>query len=93
MNQNLAVAKRHFPARGRMIEELAGRDDEFHSLCVDLADAEAELARWERSDHPLREQRSAEYGALVSDLAAEIGAALDASAIISLHGRRSKPPA
>ncbi|WP_378946147.1 hypothetical protein [Mesorhizobium sp. ANAO-SY3R2] len=75
-----------------MIEELAGRDEEFHSLCADLADAEAELMRWESSDHPLREERTAEYRALVGELAAEIEAALDASAIIPLHGRYPKPP-
>lgn len=92
MNQNLAAAKRHFPARGRMIEELAGRDDEFRSLCVDLADAGAELMRWESSDHPLREERTAEYRALVDELAAEIEAALDASAIVPLYGRYPKPP-
>lgn len=92
MDQNLAVAKRHFPARSQLIDDLAARDGEFYSLCVDLADAEAELERWEKLDHPLREQRSAEYRALVSDLAAEIDAALDAVTIIPLHGRRPKPP-
>jgi hypothetical protein len=90
MDQNLAVAKRLFPARHAAIDELAVRDEEFYLLCVDLSDAEEALGRWQESENPLREMRCAEYGALVGDLAAEVGAALDGMSVIPLHRRRSR---
>lgn len=91
MDQNLAVAKRHFPVRCAAIDELAVSDEEFYALCVDLSDAAAALERWEESDSPLRELRCAEYHALVGELVAEVGAALDALSVIPLYGRRRRP--
>ena len=88
MDQNLAAAKRHFPARGRAIEELAARNDDFRALCTDLADAETEVQRLVTSVLPKRDQRVSEYLELVRDLVGEIEAALDAAAIIPFPGRR-----
>jgi hypothetical protein len=66
-----------FPDRGHAIEELAHNDDDFRSLCEDFAEAEAALARWERSSSSVREARCAEYRDMVRDLAAEIEAELN----------------
>jgi hypothetical protein len=92
LDQNLDAAKRQFPARGRTIDELALRDEDFRSLCVDLGDAEAAAVKWEHSASPTRDERGAEYLALVADLAKEIEAALDKAAIIPLESRRPKAP-
>jgi hypothetical protein len=77
MDQRLLAAIAHFPDRGHAIEELARRDEEFLLLCADLAEAEAALARWERSDAPVREERCVEYRDLVRDLAVEVEAVLN----------------
>jgi hypothetical protein len=92
LGQNLDSVKRRFAARWRAIEELALRDDDFRSLCVDLADAEAAAVKWEHSASPKRDQRRAEYLELARDLASEIEAALDAASVIALNDRRSKGP-
>jgi hypothetical protein len=88
MDQCVQVAIARFPDRGHAIEELAGRDEDFLSLCIDLADAEAALVRWKGSDSPFREARCAEYRDLVRDLAAEVAAA-PASSDVGQHGCRA----
>jgi len=77
MDRRLLAAIAHFPDRGHAIEELSLWDEEFLLLCADLAEVEAALARWERSDTPVREARCAEYRDLVRDLAVEVEAMLD----------------
>lgn len=77
MDRDLLVAVAHFPDRGHAIHELARTNEEFRSLCVDLAEAEAALRRWAQSSSPLKEARSTEYKDLVRDLAAELEATLD----------------
>jgi hypothetical protein len=54
--------------------------EEFLLRCADLAEAEAALGRWERSETSVREDRCAEYRELVRDLAGEIEATLDRNA-------------
>jgi hypothetical protein len=73
----IQAAIAHFPDRGHAIEELARTDDSFRSLCEDLTEAQAALARWERSTSPVGAARCDEYRILVSDLAAEVAAELD----------------
>ena len=77
MDHSLLVAIARFPDRGHAIEELARRDEDFRSLCADLADAQAALEHWRCSVSPVREARCAEYQDLVRDLAVEVEAALD----------------
>ena len=77
MDQTVLVAIARFPDRGHAIEELARTDDDFRSLCADLAEAEAAALRWARSSSPVSGSRSAEYRDLVRDLAAELEATLD----------------
>jgi len=77
MHHAVQAAIARFPDRGHAIEDLARTDESFRSLCEDLAEAEAALARWERSSSPVRATRCAEYQNLVRDLAAELAAELD----------------
>jgi hypothetical protein len=80
MDRRLLAAIAHFPDRGHAVEELARRDEEFLLLCADLAEAEAALGQWERSDTPVREARCAEYRDPVRDLALEVETTLDRNA-------------
>ncbi|CAN7418061.1 hypothetical protein LJR231_002679 [Phyllobacterium sp. LjRoot231] len=91
MDQGASAVERRFPTRKQAIEELAARDEEFRDLCIDFADAEAELHRWENATGPKRGERCAEYAELVNDLAREIEAALDAAAIIPFRKPWPKP--
>ena len=77
MDQSVLVAIARFPDRGHAIEELARNDDDFRSLCADLAEAEAAMVRWGRSSLPVKDARCAEYRDLANDLAIELKAALD----------------
>jgi hypothetical protein len=77
MHRAILVAIARFPDRGHAIEQLARRNEDFLSLCDDLAEAESALARWERSSSPVSDTRCNEYRDLVRDLAIEIEAALD----------------
>jgi hypothetical protein len=80
MDQCVLVAIARFPDRGHAIEALARRNEDFRTLCTDLADAEAAAVRWERSSSPVSGARSAEYRDLARDLAAELEAMLDCHA-------------
>src|SRR4051812_33055058 len=75
-DEEVGAAVRRFPARQAAIEALAARDEEFHSLCADFAEAEAALRHWETASSPLREKLCSEYRQLAKDLADEIEAAL-----------------
>ena len=77
MDQFVLVAIARFPDRGHAIEDLARTNEDFRSLCVDLADAEAAAVRWEHSSSPVGGARGAEYRELARDLAAELAATLD----------------
>jgi tRNA U34 5-methylaminomethyl-2-thiouridine-forming methyltransferase MnmC len=90
MAQDLSAAIRRFPARRQAIEERAARDEEFLSLCADLAAAEDALQRWEKRTDPRRDQRCAEYRILADELANEIEQALNSAQIIPLAGKRPK---
>ena len=91
MDKGVAAAQRSFPERGRSIERLAARDDDFRDLCTDLADAQEALQRWEMSAERLRKQRCAEYTEMVHYLSGEIETALDQADVIPFDIRRQKP--
>jgi hypothetical protein len=78
MDEGVLAAVRRFPERQQAIEALAGRNEDFRSLCVDLADAETALAGWQASTAAVREARCAEYRSLVEDLAREAEVVLKA---------------
>ncbi len=81
MDEHINAAVRQFPERGRAIRERAGRDETFRDLCADFSTAEDELRKWTTSADPRRERRVEEYSVLVSELALEIEAMLDASVV------------
>jgi hypothetical protein len=85
LDTRLATAKLHFPLRSRAIDDLAARDDDFCTLCLDLEDAESSALKWENSATPRGERYRKEYLELAADLANEIETALDAAGIVSFH--------
>ena len=78
MNEGVLAAVRRFPKRQRAIERLVANDESFESLCADLVDAETALAGWQASTAAAHEERCAEYGSIVEDLAREIEMVLTA---------------
>lgn len=72
MDPGVLAAIRLLPKHRKVIEELALSSDNFRSLCVDLADAEQALRRWENSATPGMAARCAEYRHLIDGLAAEL---------------------
>jgi hypothetical protein len=90
MDQGVGAAKRRFPKHERAIEELAARDPEFTSLCIDLADAEAAALQWGASTSPKCDERRDEYLALADELANEIEMKLDKVIILALRRGRTE---
>ena len=72
MSEGVLAAIRRFPARRQAIEALAARDEDFQSLCEDLAVAIDAHEHWRRSTDPGRDFRADEYRRLSDDLATEI---------------------
>ena len=87
---DIAPVLRLFPGRIAAIRSLAGRDDEFMTLCTDFADAEAAMRQWQASSEDIANERRLEFEALAQDLAREIEAALARAVVVSLSDRRSK---
>ena len=77
MDPSVLVAIARLPDRGHAIKELARTNDDFRSLCADLADAEAAAVRWEQSGSGEKDIRCAEYRELARELAAELATMLD----------------
>jgi len=74
MMEKLESVLRRFPNMRETIVSLADRDEDFRSLCVDLADAEAALQQSLRLPSPMRERRRDDYLALIDSLTAELAA-------------------
>jgi hypothetical protein len=92
MPDGLHSAIQRFPEQRAAIEAMSARDDEFRTLCDDLAEAEAALTRWEDSTAPYRNERCAEYRELVESLTAELEIALQAAAVVPFRPSRRQPP-
>lgn len=88
MGYDVAFAKRCFPARASLIDELAARDGSFRDLCYDFATAEEVRVTWETASGPERDERHAECVELLDSLRTEIETALDNAAVVPFHGRR-----
>ncbi|TCU20400.1 hypothetical protein [Rhizobium sullae] len=88
MGYDVAFVKRCFPARARLIDELAARDESFRDLCYDFAIAEEVRLTWETASGPERDERHAECVELVDCLRTEIETALDNAAVVPLHRPR-----
>ncbi|APO75279.1 hypothetical protein AM571_CH02470 [Rhizobium etli 8C-3] len=85
----LETAEAHFPDQKRLVQQLAYENEEFHSMCEDLAAAAEALLNVERLPDSLREARRQEYAALVDALLKEMEEALAQSKIVVLR----RPPA
>lgn len=72
MDPGVLAAIRLLPKHRKTIEELMRSSENFRSLCVDLADAEQALRRWENSGTPGMAARCLEYRHLIDGLEAEI---------------------
>lgn len=77
MHPAVSAAIARFPDRELAIQKLAEADDDFRTLCIDLADAQAALEEWKKAVSPDKEARCAELQDLVRDLVAELTATLD----------------
>ncbi len=89
MDEGVAAVRLHFPDRAEAIDDLASWDTVFCEICRDFAEAQMELANWQVSSDPNRDQRSAEYRELIAGLGTEIEDALDTAKVVPLH----HPPA
>jgi len=72
MDPGVLAAIRLLPKHKKAIEELVLSSESFRSLCLDLADAEQALHRWETSRSPSMAARCVEYRHLVEGLKAEV---------------------
>jgi hypothetical protein len=81
LDQELKAAIDRFPDRREAILDFAARDDDFRSICSDLADAEAALRRCRGSEAASHRKLAEEYRELSEELASEIETALDAAAL------------
>ncbi|MDV4157588.1 hypothetical protein ACCT14_05305 [Rhizobium brockwellii] len=79
MDEGVTAVRRQFPARIRAIDDLSSRSEDFREICRDFADAQSELAKWNVSTDPKRNERVVEYQELIAELSKEIEGALDAS--------------
>jgi len=76
MDPGVLAVIRLLPRHRKAIEELALSSENFRSLCVDLADAELALRRWEASAAPGSAARCVEYRHLIDGLEAELRQAI-----------------
>jgi hypothetical protein len=82
LDQELKAAIDRFPGRREAILDVAARNDDFRSICSDLADAEAALRRCRESKAASHSMLAQEYRELSEALASEIEAMLDAAALV-----------
>jgi hypothetical protein len=88
MGYDVGFAKKYFPSRANVIDQLAARDENFRDLCFDFETADEQRRKWETASGPVRNERHGEYMELVNSLRAEIEAALDSAAIVPFHRPR-----
>jgi hypothetical protein len=92
MDEGVTAVRRRFPARIQAIDDLAARNEEFREVCNDFADAQSELAKWEVSTDPKRDERCGEYEELIAELSKEIEEALDKASVLPLHRLPPRSP-
>ncbi|WP_425487644.1 hypothetical protein [Mycoplana rhizolycopersici] len=84
LSDGMPSAVRRFPMQAERIRALIWRDDDFRSLCDDLAAAERALATVDRLPAELRDRRRTEFIDLIEGLFAEIEYALSEANVIRL---------
>ena len=86
------AARRRFPDKALLIEDLMGRDEDFRDLCDELADAEMALLAIDAVPADVRAARAAEWQGWIARLTDEIDQALRAVNVIPLTRRRRSVP-
>ncbi|MBB4238909.1 hypothetical protein [Rhizobium esperanzae] len=86
----LALLEAHLPEHLPLARRLLDVDENFHSMCQDLAAAIEALTNVDLLPVSVREVRRQEYGSLVEGLIEEIGDAVLRSKVVSL--KRSTDP-
>ncbi|MDR9773731.1 hypothetical protein RJJ65_13830 [Rhizobium hidalgonense] len=86
----LALLELHLPEHLPLAQRLLDVDENFHSMCQDLAAAIEALTKVDLLPSSIREVRRQEYGSLVEGLVEEIGDAIRRSKVVAL--RRSTDP-
>jgi len=89
MDPGVLAAIRLLPKHKKTIQELVLSSENFRSLCVDLADAEQALRRWESSRAPGMAARCLEYRHLIDGLEAELRQSIREWQIRSEGGARN----
>lgn len=77
--EGLASVLRRFPSHAARIQNLIRLNENFRSMCEDIAVAERALSSVDRLPVNVRDERRAEFIELVDSLAAEIEQALRSS--------------
>lgn len=85
LSDGMPLAVRRFPMHAERIRALIWRDDDFRSMCDDLAAAERALATVDNLPPKLRERRRAEFIDLIEGLFAEIEHAVSESNVVRLN--------
>lgn len=85
LSDGMPSAVRRFPMHAERIRALIWRDDDFRSMCDDLAAAERALATVDNLPPELRDRRRAEFMDLIEGLFAEIEHAVSESNVVRLN--------
>ena len=91
MSTGLQAATLRLPAKVREIKDLIVKDENFRSICDDLAAAESALRQVDQMPEALRAERRREYESLVESLTAEIEEALRRAKVIPITGAKRHP--
>jgi acyl-CoA reductase-like NAD-dependent aldehyde dehydrogenase len=84
MGNGVEFVNGSFKEHGKIIEEVAARDEGFRDMCDDFLTAHDEKLQWERSSAPERDERIAEYEELIDSLRMEIAQVLERAAVVPL---------
>jgi hypothetical protein len=87
--KGLSAALRRFPAHASEVEHLVATDENFRSLCDDLAAAEAALLGFPELPVAIKAERRIECESWIESLSAEIENALRESKVIVLGSKRT----
>ncbi|CAH1654762.1 hypothetical protein CHELA20_53966 [Hyphomicrobiales bacterium] len=80
----VVAALRRFPAERRAIDDLAAHNEDFRDMCEELAEAEMALLAADVLPPGVREERRAEWMAVIDRISAEIAGVLNEANVIRI---------
>ncbi|KAA0969785.1 hypothetical protein FPY71_14840 [Aureimonas fodinaquatilis] len=89
-DEGLASALRRFPTHAPQIRDLIMRNENFRTICDDLACAEQALLAVDRLQVGIREARRREFKEMVDTLSTEIERLLTQTKVINISGWHDK---